>query len=111
MSNVTLIITKVWEYYQRIENATIFYAPANAASMTIDNLYKNRNYRLRVQGWSVGGEGKLSIPLKEFRIDNDGRLLISKWRLFVVTFFWLGLLTHVRFSILKWQVFFTMRVF
>jgi len=26
----------------------------------------------------VGGEGKLSIPLKEFRIDNDGRLLISK---------------------------------
>lgn len=69
---------KVWEYYQSIKNATIFYAPANAGQTVIDNLFKNRNYRLRIQGWSVGGEGKLSSPMKEFRIDNDGRLLISK---------------------------------
>ena len=67
---------KVWEYYQSIRNATIFYAPADVAKWQIDNIFKNRNYRLRVQGWSLGGEGKLSSPLKEFRIDNDGRLLI-----------------------------------
>jgi hypothetical protein len=67
---------KVWEYYQDIRNATIFYAPADVSKWTIDNIFKNRNYRLRVQGWSLGGEGKLSSPLKEFRIDNDGRLLL-----------------------------------
>ena len=77
---------KVWEYYQRIENATIYHAPASAFKATIGNLYKNRNYRLRIQGWSVGGEGKLSSPLKEFRIDNDGRLLISKFFLLVIAF-------------------------
>jgi hypothetical protein len=68
---------KVWEYYQRIEDAKVFHAPANAFKTSIDNIFKNRNYRLRVQGWSVGGEGKISSPLKEFRIDNDGRLLLS----------------------------------
>jgi len=67
---------KMWEYYQDIRNATIFYAPANKGKWVIDNVFKNRNYRLRVQGWSVGGEGALSSPLKEFRIDNDGRLLL-----------------------------------
>jgi hypothetical protein len=66
----------VWEYYQSIRNATIFYAAADAYKIQIDNIFKNRNYRLRVQGWSLGGEGKLSSPIKEFRIDNDGRLLI-----------------------------------
>ncbi|RNA42165.1 Contactin [Brachionus plicatilis] len=35
---------KVWEYYQHIRNATIFYASADSSKM------------LRVQGWSVGGE-------------------------------------------------------
>jgi hypothetical protein len=75
---------KVWEYYQRIENATIFHAPANAFKANIDNIFKNRNYRLRIQGWSVGGEGKISSPLKEFRIDNDGRLLISKFFIFYI---------------------------
>lgn len=45
----------------------------------IDNLYKNRNYKLRVQAWSLGGEGKYSSPEKEFRFDNDGRLLIRKF--------------------------------
>ena len=74
---------KVWEYYQSIENATIFYAPADVGKWTIDNIFKNRNYRLRVQGWSVGGEGKLSSPLKEFRIDNDGRLLLSESSLII----------------------------
>jgi len=44
--------------------------------LIIDNLYKNRNYKLRVQAWSLGGEGKYSSPEKEFRFDNDGRLLI-----------------------------------
>jgi hypothetical protein len=73
---------KVWEYYQDIRNATIFHAPADGSKWYIDNIFKNRNYRLRVQGWSVGGEGKLSSPLKEFRIDNDGKLLICK-RLFL----------------------------
>lgn len=67
---------KVWEYYQSIRNATIFYAAADAYKIQIDNIFKNRNYRLRVQGWSLGGEGKLSSPIKEFRVDNDGRLLI-----------------------------------
>lgn len=67
---------KVWEYYQSIRNATIFYAAASADKVEIDNIFKNRNYRLRIQGWSLGGEGKLSSPIKEFRIDNDGRLLM-----------------------------------
>ena len=67
---------KIWEYYQSIRNATIFYAPADADKTQIDNIFKNRNYRLRVQGWSLGGEGKLSSPIREFRIDNDGRLLL-----------------------------------
>lgn len=71
---------KVWEYYQDIRNATIFHAPADKSKWYIDNIYKNRNYRLRMQGWSVGGEGKLSSPLKEFRIDNDGKLLLCKFR-------------------------------
>lgn len=35
--------------------------------MTIDNLYQNRIYKLRVQAWSLGGEGKYSSPEKEFR--------------------------------------------
>jgi hypothetical protein len=35
--------------------------------MIIDNLYKNRIYKLRVQAWSLGGEGKYSSPEKEFR--------------------------------------------
>lgn len=70
---------KVWEYYQDIRNATIFHAPPNVGKWYIDNIYKNRNYRLRMQGWSVGGEGKLSSPLKEFRIDNDGKLLLRKF--------------------------------
>lgn len=67
---------QVWEYYQDIRNATIYHAPADKSKWYIDNIFKNRNYRLRMQGWSVGGEGKLSSPLKEFRIDNDGRLLL-----------------------------------
>ena len=67
---------KIWEYYQSIRNATIFYAPADADKTQIDNIFKHRNYRLRVQGWSLGGEGKLSNPIREFRIDNDGRLLL-----------------------------------
>lgn len=67
---------KVWEYYQSIRNATIFHAPPDKAKWYIDNIFKNRNYRLRVQGWSLGGEGKLSSPIKEFRIDNDGKLLL-----------------------------------
>jgi hypothetical protein len=73
---------KIWEYYQDIRNATIHYAPADKDRWVIDNIFKNRNYRLRVQGWSVGGEGKLSSPIKEFRIDNDGRLLICKFCFF-----------------------------
>jgi hypothetical protein len=67
---------KIWEYYQSIRDARIFYAAADADKTQIDNIFKNRNYRLRVQGWSLGGEGKLSSPIKEFRIDNDGRLLL-----------------------------------
>ena len=70
---------KVWEYYQDIRNATIHYAPSDQSKWVIDNIFKNRNYRLRMQGWSVGGEGKLSSPIKEFRIDNDGRLLLCKF--------------------------------
>ena len=69
---------KVWEYYQDIRKATIFYAAADASKAYIDGIFKNRNYRMRLQGWSVGGEGKLSSPIKEFRIDNNGRLLICK---------------------------------
>ena len=56
--------------------------------MTIDNLYKNRNYKLRVQAWSLGGEGKYSSPEKEFRFGKIdflwklfGRLLNSLFRL------------------------------
>ena len=70
---------KVWEHYQHIRNATKFYAAADASKFVIDNIFKNRNYRLRVQGWSVGGEGKLSSPMREFRIDNDGNLLMCKY--------------------------------
>ena len=57
---------KVWEYYQDIRNATIFYAPADASKWHIDNIFKNRNYRLRVQGWSVGGRSK-TIPASRRR--------------------------------------------
>ncbi|CAF0955687.1 unnamed protein product, partial [Didymodactylos carnosus] len=67
---------KVWEHYQSIRNATIYYTPATKYKWTIENLYKNRNYKLRVQAYSLGGEGKYSSPEKEFRFDNDGRLLI-----------------------------------
>lgn len=74
---------KVWEYYQHIRNATIFYARADSSKIIIDNIFKNRNYRLRVQGWSVGGEGKLSSPIKEFRVDNDGSLLMCKYFFFI----------------------------
>jgi hypothetical protein len=34
-------------------------------------LYKNRNYKLRVQAWSLGGEGKYSSPEKEFRFGKN----------------------------------------
>jgi hypothetical protein len=78
---------KVWEYYQDIRNATIHYAPADGSKWIIDNIFKNRNYRLRMQGWSVGGEGKLSSPIKEFRIDNDGRLLLRNYYTFIKIFF------------------------
>ncbi len=58
---------KVWEHYQSIRNATIYYVDGSKYKLTIDNLYKNRNYKLRVQAWSLGGEGKYSSPEKEFR--------------------------------------------
>lgn len=58
---------KVWEHYQSIRNATIFYVDGSKYKITIDNLFKNRNYKLRVQAWSLGGEGKYSSPEKEFR--------------------------------------------
>ena len=57
--------------------------------ISIDNIFKNRNYRLRVQGWSVGGEGKISSPLKEFRIDNDGRLLLSIYLFLLLNYIFL----------------------
>ncbi len=57
----------MWEYYQSIRNASIYYIDASKYKMTIDNLYKNRIYKLRVQAWSLGGEGKYSSPEKEFR--------------------------------------------
>ncbi|CAF0979230.1 unnamed protein product [Rotaria magnacalcarata] len=69
-------MVKVWEYHQSIRNATIYYGDRSIYSMIIDNLYKNRKYKLRVQAWSLGGEGKYSSPVTEFRFDNDGRLLI-----------------------------------
>jgi hypothetical protein len=65
--------------------------------MTIDNLFPHRIYKLRVQAWSLGGEGKYSSPEKEFRfgefclfflilfdifvfiLDQEGRLLIRKF--------------------------------
>lgn len=70
---------KVWEHYQSIRNASIYYVDGSKYKLVIDNLYKNRNYKLRVQAWSLGGEGKYSSPEKEFRFDNDGRLLIRKF--------------------------------
>ncbi|CAF1990480.1 unnamed protein product [Rotaria magnacalcarata] len=69
-------MVKVWEHYQSIRNATIYYVDGSKYKLIIDNLYKNRNYKLRVQAWSLGGEGKYSSPEREFRFDNDGRLLI-----------------------------------
>ncbi|CAF1109158.1 unnamed protein product, partial [Adineta ricciae] len=69
-------MVKVWEHYQTIRNASIYYVDGSRYKVIIDNLYVNRNYKLRVQAWSLGGEGKYSSPEKEFRFDSDGRLLI-----------------------------------
>ncbi|CAF0946530.1 unnamed protein product [Adineta steineri] len=69
-------MVKVWEHYQSIRNATIYYVDGSKYKLIIDNLFKNRNYKLRVQAWSLGGEGKYSSPEKEFRFDDQGRLLI-----------------------------------
>ncbi|CAF0857655.1 unnamed protein product [Rotaria sp. Silwood1] len=60
-------MVKVWEQYQSIRNATIYYVDGSQYTVMIDNLHKNRNYKLRVQAWSLGGEGKYSSPAKEFR--------------------------------------------
>ncbi len=58
---------KVWEYYQSIRNASIYYVDGSKYKLIIDNLFENRIYKLRVQPWSLGGEGKYSSPEKEFR--------------------------------------------
>ncbi len=57
----------MWEHFQSIRNATICYVDGSKYKVIIGHLYKNRNYKLRVQAWSLGGEGKYSSPEKEFR--------------------------------------------
>ncbi len=67
-------------------------------------MFKNRNYKLRVQAWSLGGEGKYSSPEKEFRfgkffffdslqflnpffnLDDEGRLLLRKFIFYYMIF-------------------------
>lgn len=67
LSDVRSLKVKVWEHYQSIRNASTFFVDGSKYKLIIDNLFKNRNYKLRVQAWSLGGEGKYSSPEKEFR--------------------------------------------
>lgn len=59
---------RIWEADQDLSTANDTFVPIGARKLEaiITGLQPEKTYNLRVLGYSIGGDGKMSSPAKEF---------------------------------------------